>query len=197
MYYFRILNVLFFQETTNVVVECQKPSVDFFKDIFLDDSDDDTDIQEPLKINNIPNNSNNRDINSSNVVPENKEKLKPNVSNTAPFNLFPPKGIFANLNFEDLFDSSDKTNENEKKITPVNNIQKDIYGPFMPEHKIENASNAATVKSISKVESTFMEDEWVEKSELSNDKLSHKNKHSKSKKHKHKHKSKKKSHKHK
>lgn len=121
---------------------------------------------------------------------------KPESSATH-FNLFPPRGIFANLNFEDLFDSSNK-NGGKKTDNLGNKSQNDnkdkLYGPSMPECKNLNVISSININNI---ENTLSDDEWVEKSELPKNGSSH-NKHSKHKKHKHKHKSKKKSsHKHK
>lgn len=174
---------VFFQETTNDVVECQKPSVDFFKDIFLDDSDEDTVID--LKSENISTDPNENNTCSTEVLSAKNEVKELNVPSTIPFNIFPPKGIFANLNFDDLFDTSHKNNENGS----INNS----YGPSMPESKNLKINPV----NIKRFENTSSEDEWVEKTESCNKEPSHKNKHSKHKKHKHKHKSKKKSHKHK
>jgi len=64
----------------------------------------------------------------------------------------------------------------------------------LPE-KNELNSSLVNIKSIEI--NSFVEDDWVEKSESPNNISNNKNKHSKHKKHKHKHKSKKKSHKHK
>lgn len=120
-------------------------------------------------------------------------KTSENVSNTTPFNLFPPQGIFANLNFDELFDTS--KNEKQNKVGCTNkNLNDNLntsYGPSLPELNKNIITNSISVNSI---QNTFVEDEWIEKPELSNDfKSSHKKKHLK----KHKHKSKKKSHKHK
>jgi len=116
-------------------------------------------------------------------------------------NLFPPKGIFANLDFGDLFNTPNKNNEieneNKNAHSSRNKYTFDInksYGPILPE-KNELSSSLINMKSIEN--NSFVEDDWVEKSESPNNISINKNKHSKHKKQKHKHKSKKKSHKHK
>lgn len=183
---------LLFQESSNDVVECQKPSVDFFKDIFLDNSDDDTLTDIKSEKNSTDPNEN--DICTTEVLSVKKEIKKLDVPR--PYNIFPPKGIFANLNFEDLFDNSPKNNENRsghKAVkTDIDNIN-NSYGPLMPESK-NFRMNPVNIKLI---ENASSEDEWVEKTESVSKESSHKHKHSKHKKHKHKHKLKKKSHKHK
>lgn len=126
-------------------------------------------------------------------MPINKEIVKSSVQISTTFNLFPPKGIFANLDFGDLFDTSNRNNENKTACSskyPMDNINKS-YGPLLPE-QLELKPSLVNIKSV---ENSLVEDEWVEKSESHNNISNHKNKHSKHKKHKHK--SKKKSHKHK
>lgn len=185
-----------FQDTTaQHIVENQKPSVDFFKDIFLDSSDEETpEVQESLKNEEIPKNSNENDVYSTEISSVKEETVESNVQSAKPFNIFPPKGIFANLNFDELFNSPDNDTTNKNKISSNNethNINKP-YGPLLPE-KNNVQFSAINLKNI---ESASSDDEWVEKMELSTKKeTSHKKKHSK--KSKHKKKSKKKSHKHK
>lgn len=167
--------------------------MDFFKDIFLDDCNDET-LNEPKTLKTekqIPTNFNNTDVCVTKISPVKNEVLESNVASTTPFNLFPPKGIFANLNFDDLFNSpnnsriENKTSQSDKIQT--NSINK-LYGPLLPECL---SSKTKSVK-VHSIDSEFMEDEWVEKTESPKKESSHKNKH---KKHKHKKKSKKKSHK--
>lgn len=122
-----------------------------------------------------------------------KLKTSENVPNNTPFNLFPPQGIFANLNFDELFDTSKNDKQNKVGFTNKNqnNNVNTLYGPSLPELNKNITTNSICINSI---QNTLVEDEWIEKPELSNDLISsHKKKHSK----KHKHKSKKKSHKHK
>lgn len=153
-------------------------------------------VQQSLKNENIPRNSNEKDVCSTEISSVKKETVESNVQSAKPFNMFPPKGIFANLNFDDLFNSPDNNTTNKNNISSKNetdNINKQ-YGPLLPEkNNIQFRSiNLKNIKSVSS------DDEWVEKIELSTKKeTSHKKKHSKSKKSKHKKKSKKKSHKHK
>ncbi|XP_026817335.1 G patch domain-containing protein 1 [Rhopalosiphum maidis] len=182
-------------EATSDEVESQKPSVDFFKDIFLDDSDDETLIvQNSIKSEEVSTNSNEKELRSTNISIKKENTVESNVQSSSTFNLFPPKGIFANLNFGDLFDTPNKNNKNENEHSSKNqtdNINKS-YGPILPAQRDLNSS----LVNI-KVENSFVDDDWVEKSESPTNISNNKNKHSKHKKHKHKHKSKKKSHKHK
>ncbi|CAI6355301.1 unnamed protein product [Macrosiphum euphorbiae] len=187
-------------ETISDVVECQKPSVDFFKDIFLDDSDDETlTVQNSLKSEEVSTNANEKEVRLTNISIKKENIVESSVQSSTTFNLFPPKGIFANLNFGDLFDTPNKSNKigNENKNAHSSkNHTVDInksYGPLLPE---QNDLNSSFV-NIKSIENSFVEDDWVEKSESPNNISNNKNKHSKHKKHKHKHKSKKKSHKHK
>lgn len=196
-----IVLFFFFQEAINDVVECQKPSVDFFKDIFLDDSDDETlTVQNSLKSEELSTNSNAKELCLTNDSIKKENIVESRVQSSTTFNLFPPKGIFANLDFGDLFDTPNKNieieNENKNAHSGRNhtfNINKP-YGPLLPE---KNESNLSLVNIKSIENNSFAEDDWVEKSESPNSSSNNKNKHSKHKKHKHKHKSKKKSHKHK
>lgn len=166
----------------------------------MDDSEEEEEIlseEKPFKSEGIPTtsieNNNKQAKKSSSIV----EKVEPIVTKTKPFNLFPPRGIFANLNLDDLFDTPNKINDNsnEHKTSQIHSNEIDklnmLYGPSLPENK-KTSSSSISIKSIV---NNFAEDEWVEKSESSNNESSHKNKHSKHKKSKHKHKSKKKSHK--
>lgn len=153
-------------------MECQKPTVDFFKDIFLTDSDEENSI----------------DDTSTTTNPE-KDDHATNILSNAPnttMHFCPPRGIFANLNFDELF-SSKKNDEPEiGNITAknqTNNINK-LYGPLL-EHK-PLFLNPVT---FNPVENMSIDDEWTEKSPSSNHVSNHK-KHKK-----HKHKKKKKSHK--
>lgn len=187
-------------ETISDVVECQKPSVDFFKDIFLDDSDDETLIvQNSLKDEKLSTNSDKKELHLTDISIKKENIVESNVQSSTTFNLFPPKGIFANLDFGDLFNTPNKNNkiENENKNVHSSKNQTDdinkSYGPFLPEQNDLN-SRLVNIKSI---EDSFVDDDWVEKSEPDKNISNNKNKHSKHKKHKHKHKSKKKSHKHK
>lgn len=182
-----------FQETIIVdEVACQKPSVDFFKDIFLDDSDDETLIvQSSLKSEEVSTNSNEKELHSTNISIKKENKAESSAQSSTTFNLFPPRGIFANLDFDILFDTPNKNNKNENEhstINQTNNTNK-LYGPLLPENLSSSSVNI-------KIENSFADDDWVEKSESPTNVSSNKNKHSKHKKHKHKHKSKKKSHKH-
>jgi hypothetical protein len=158
----------------------------------LDDSDEDTvndDKSEKISMDPIENTCSNETLS---VKTEVKEL---NVPSSTPLNIIPPKGIFANLNFDDLFDTSHKKNENgnENKVTinEIDNIN-NLYGPLKPESRKISKMNSVNIK---KIENTSSEDEWVEKPESFSKESSLKKKHSKHKKHKHK--SKKKSHKHK
>lgn len=187
-------------QETNDLVESQKPSVDFFKDIFLDGSDDEILIApKPFKSEGLQEKErtydDEKEIRSNEIVSEKKESTEPKPSSTTHLNLFPPKGIFANLNFDDLFKPNKSTaNETEKKIgdnkNKINNLPKS-YGPFLPEYE----KLTTTYVKIKGIDKTFEEDEWVEKSEVYSSESSHKNKHSKHSKHKKHKKSKKKSHK--
>jgi len=166
----------------------------------LDDSDDETlTVQNSLKTEEISTNSNEKEIRSTNISIKKENIVESSVQSSTTFNLFPPKGIFANLNFGDLFDTPNKSNkignENKNAYSSKNHtvdINKS-YGPLLPE---KNDLNSSFV-NIKSIENSFVEDDWVEKSESPNNISNSKNKHSKHKKHKHKHKSKKKSHKHK
>jgi len=120
-----------------------------------------------------------------------KETIKPNVSSTKHFNIFPSKGIFANLNFDELFNTPITDNADKNEISQVN--KNHLYGPLLPE-KINLKTNTVNPKMF---QETFSDDEWVEKVESPKRKTSHSKKHSKHKKSKSKSKSKKKSHKHK
>lgn len=173
--------------------------MDFFKDIFIDGSDDEIPItQIPFKIKESPRKeiiiNDQKQINLNEISSEKKES----TSNTTHFNLFPPKGIFANLNFDELFTPNKHiANQSENSIVSGNknqiNNKTKSYGPFLPEYE----KLTTTYVKIKGTEiKTLEEDEWVEKEESCNNESSHKNKHSKHKKHKKKHKSKKKSHKH-
>lgn len=153
-------------------------------------------VQQSLKNEDIPKNSNEKDVCSTESPSVKKETVESNVQSAKPFNLFPPKGIFANLNFDDLFNSPDNNTTNKNKISSKNetdNINKE-YGPLLPE---QNNIQFTSI-DLKNIKNTSSDDEWVEKIELSTKKeTSHKKKHSKNKKSKHKKKSKKKSHKHK
>lgn len=176
-------------------VACQKPSVDFFKDIFLDDSDDETLIvQSSLKSEEVSTNSNEKELHSTNISIKKENIVESSAQSSTTFNLFPPKGIFANLDFDNLFDTPNINNKNENEHSSTNqtNNTNKLYGPLLPEQCNLNSSSVNI-----KIENSFADDDWVEKSESPTNISSNKNKHSKHKKHKHKHKSKKKSHKHK
>lgn len=165
----------------------------------MDSSDDETlNVQQPsVKKEEEPTSSNNDDTCATEISSEHKETAKSSVSSTAPLNIFPAKGIFANLNFDELFDTP-KTNSSDKNtISQVNDNQFNsthkFYGPFLPE---QNNLKASSVNPII-VPDTFSDDEWVEKVESPNRKINHSKKHSKHKKSKSKRKSTKKSRKHK
>jgi len=162
----------------------------------LDDSDDETLIvQNSIKSEEVCTNSNEKELCLKDISIKKENIVESNAQRSTTFNLFPPKGIFANLDFGDLFDTHNKNNENQNahcSKDQTDNINK-LYGPILPEQCGINSS----LVNIKKIENLFVEDDWVEKSELPDDISNNKNKHSKHKKHKHKHKSKKKSHKHK
>lgn len=166
----------------------------------MDDSDDETlTVQNALKSEETSSNSNSKEIRLTNISIKKENIVESSVPSSTTFNLFPPKGIFANLDFGDLFDTPNKSNkiENENKNAHTSKshtvgINK-LYGPLLPE---QNDLNSSFV-NIKSIENSFVEDDWVEKSESPKNISNNKNKHSKHKKHKHKHKSKKKSHKHK
>lgn len=161
----------------------------------MDDSDDETLIvQNSIKSEEVSTNSNEKELRSTNISIKKENTVESNVQSSSTFNLFPPKGIFANLDFGDLFDTPNKNNKNENEHSSINQTDNIIksYGPILPAQRDLNSS----LVNI-KVENSFVDDDWVEKSESPTNISNNKNKHSKHKKHKHKHKSKKKSHKHK
>lgn len=133
----------------------------------MDDSD------ENFSENKLPD-INMKDDHSKEILSSNKETAK---SGTL------PKGIFTNLNFDNLFNSP----VNNCCITQTDNENK-LYGPILPEYKSLNVSSV-NVKSI---ENSSSGDEWIEKTQSSKEVASRQNKHKKHKKHK-----KKKSHKYK
>jgi len=167
----------------------------------LDDSDDEPlTVQNSLKSEEVSTNFNEKEIRSTNISIKKENIVESSVQSSTTFNLFPPKGIFANLDFGDLFDTPNKSNkigiENKNAHSSTNHSvdNNKLYGPLLPEQNDKMNSSFVNTKSI---ENSFVEDEWVEKSDSPNNISNNKNKHSKHKKHKHKHKSKKKSHKHK
>lgn len=153
-------------------------------------------VKQSLKNEDIPRNSNQKDVCSTEIPSVKKETVESNVQSAKPFNLFPPKGIFANLNFDELFNSPDNNTTNKNKISSKNETDNSNkqYGPLLPE---QNNIQLTSI-NLKNIKSDSSDDEWVEKTDLSTKKeTSHKKKHSKNKKSKHKKKSKKKSHKHK
>lgn len=162
----------------------------------MDDSDEDTeDTVIDQKSEKILTDPIENDTSSTKILSVKNEVKELNVPSSTLLNFVPPKGIFANLNFEDICDTSLKKNENENNSTvrEVDSVS-NLYGPLVPEFRKISKMNSVNIKRI---ENTSSEDEWVEKTESYNKESSSKNKHSKHKKQKHKHKSKKKSHKHK
>lgn len=122
-------------------------------------------------------------VHSPEISSSNKEPL-PNIK---PSTICHPKGIFANLKFDDLL-TPNKKNDNESDYINKNQTSSHIkktYGPSLPEDK--NLSRISI--DISNTVTPFEDDEWVEKSESSNNESSHKNKRKKHKKNKHKKKS--------
>lgn len=136
----------------------------------MDDSSDDEILNEKI-------------VHSPEILSSVEEPLPITKSST----IGPPKGIFANLKFDDLL-SQNKNNDNKIDYINKNQTSSHInktYGPSLPENK--NIRGVSV--NISSIETSFTEDEWVEKSESLKIKTSHKNKHKKHKKNKHKKKS--------
>ncbi|XP_050528379.1 uncharacterized protein LOC126898425 [Daktulosphaira vitifoliae] len=165
-----------------------KPNVDFFKDIFLDDSDIEDSTNEPSVSETSTIISNTNSMTNTIIIAEKKHDTPETSHGTNNFTLFPPKGIFANLNFEELFDNKSNSNiENKNKSDKVLVDDKPLYGPSV----LPIVRNVSVVRSVVKTQSSS-DEEWIEKTEIKSKKSSHKHN-----KHKKKHKNKKKSHKHK
>lgn len=155
-------------------MECEKPTVDFFKDIFLSDSDEENPVD------NMPTTTNHE------KETDHETNISSNVPDTTIYHCS-PKGIFADLNFDGLFSS--KISNEPKLENEIDNNQTDninnIYGP-LPENKPLHVNPVI----FNPIENTSTDDEWTEKSPCTD----HKSNKKKHKKHKHK-KKKKKSHK--
>ncbi|VVC24072.1 G-patch domain,G patch domain-containing protein, N-terminal [Cinara cedri] len=149
-----------------------KPTIDFFKDIFLTDSDEENSV----------------DNTSTTTNPENNNPAASILSNAPSTSTYicPPSGIFANLNFDDLIPlkKSDES-EIEKNDKNQTDTENKVYGP-LPEQKPLYLNPIR----FNPIENTSTDDEWTEKIKSPN-RVSH---HKKHKKHKLK-KKKKKSHK--
>jgi len=134
----------------------------------LDDSDENNFSENKLPDINM------EDDHPKEILSLNKETAKPGIL---------PKGIFTNLNFDNLFNSP----VNDYCITQTDNENK-LYGPLLPEDKSLNVSSV----NVRSIENSLSGDEWIEKTQSSKEIASRQNKHKKHKKHK-----KKKSHKYK
>lgn len=164
--------------------------MDLYKSIFLSDSE-----------NEEVNESNTTDVNDFMEKPKNVER-----------NTSPPRGIFANIDFDELNSwkrntdktnetkinnetkSKDKTTDNEEiKNIPETNEDANVYGPKIPDNLKKHIEDSVIIVNDFKPvyrnkekrdESSSDSDSWVEAKELK----SKKDKKKKSKKHKSKHK---------
>ncbi|KPJ00790.1 G patch domain-containing protein 1-like [Papilio xuthus] len=178
----------------NVVTETinKFDKMDLYKSIFLSDSENE---EETSKV------SNTKDINDFVEKPKNVER-----------NTSPPRGIFANIDFDELNSwrrntddkitetktvnetkPTNKTTDNEKCNDPPETNEDNVYGPKIPENlkkRLEDNTIVNDLKPVYRskekrdVDSSSESDSWVEAKDLK----SKKDKKKKSKKHKSKHK---------
>ncbi|KAM3961383.1 G patch domain-containing protein 1 homolog [Aphomia sociella] len=168
--------------------------MDLYKSIFLSDSEDE---ESPKKDENTV-----KDANEFIDVPKNVER-----------NTSPPRGIFANIDFDELNswkrNAEDKKSSNEKEpssskeenkeVSNINNTEViETYGPKIPENLMKSLEGESESKSfkpvyrtqserdreVHEVDSSSSADSWVDVKEVK----SKKEKKKKSKKHKSKHK---------
>ncbi|CAB3229569.1 unnamed protein product [Arctia plantaginis] len=166
-------------EVTETINKFDK--MDLYKSIFLSDSED-----EPLEAK-----QQTSDKTDFIDVPKNIER-----------NNSPPRGIFANINFDEL--NSWKRKDDKPVTNPSNaidikksetkdfSLEEEMYGPKIPENikkRLLSEGSSSNVKESIEVGSSSSEDSWVDVNELK----SKKTKKKKSKKHKSKHKKKSKS----
>ncbi|PZC70428.1 hypothetical protein B5X24_HaOG216309 [Helicoverpa armigera] len=170
-------------EVTDTINQFDK--MDLYKSIFLSDSEEEID---------------NEDKSKNNEASDYIDKPKNVERNTSP-----PRGIFANIDFDELNSwrrkddvpkpKEDSSKKDENVSNKVENTQRKdddaMYGPKIPENlqkrlQSETQNNA---KETIDINSSSSEDSWVDINEVSTKK--HKKK--KSKKHKSKHKKKSKS----
>ncbi|CAH1640735.1 unnamed protein product [Spodoptera littoralis] len=162
--------------------------MDLYKSIFLSDTEDEEDTEK----------SKENDGTDFIDVPKNVER-----------NMSPPRGIFANIDFDEINSWRRKEPEkvpeaSTKKDESVNDVSKKVdkpeeknddeamYGPKIPENlqkRLESEVHKEDLKETIDVDSTSSEDSWVDIKEVKNKKQKKK----KSKKHKSKHKKKSKS----
>lgn len=165
------------KEVTETINKFDK--MDLYKSIFLSDSED----EQPQNVNNQSN------------IEDFTEKAKNVQRNTSP-----PRGIFANIDFDEL--NSWRRNVEEKQ-TNVKEIEKDtnevkkveetaLYGPQIPDNlkkrlESENLQSSESSKpDIQEIDSSSSSDSWVEMKELKKKRKKkkvkkHKSKHKKSK----------------
>lgn len=165
-------------EVTQTINKFDK--MDLYKSIFLSDSEEE-EIVEKNKIN---------DVTDFIDMPKNIEK-----------NNSPPRGIFANIDFDELNswrrkDESSvvKNNENNSTVSidkAESKIEEEMYGPKIPENIQKRLMSEDSNKEKDSIEvvSSSSADSWVDAKEIKTKKLKKK----KSKKHKSKHKKKSKS----
>lgn len=150
--------------------------MDLYKSIFLSDSEEEEDLTKKNEVSDFI------------ETPKNVER-----------NTSPPRGIFANIDFDELnaWRRTDTTKKEETK-KPENTIIKDkqeksepaeeMYGPKIPENLQNRLQPKVKDQTSIEIGSSSSEDSWVDANELKS-----KKKKKKSKKHKSKHKKKSKS----
>ncbi|XP_030024107.2 G patch domain-containing protein 1 homolog isoform X1 [Manduca sexta] len=162
------------KEVTETINKFDK--MDLYKSIFLSDSEDEEPIPDKNKTDFID-------------VPKNVER-----------NTSPPRGIFANINFDELNSwkrNDDKpptgTKKDEEKIEEKdsNSNEEQYYGPKIPDNlkKRLEADVGGVVTAVQEIDSSSSSDSWVDVKEVK------KKKKKKVKKHKSKHKKKNSKHK--
>lgn len=162
-------------EVTETINKFDK--MDLYKSIFLSDSEDE--VVEETKPSG--------DVTDFIETPRNIER-----------NTSPPRGIFANIDFDEINSwkrkgevTENKTEAKKDEKVTEKDIGEEMYGPKIPENlqkRLSEASNSKITEAI-EVGSSSSEDSWVDINELKNKKQKKK----KSKKHKSKHKKKSKS----
>uniref|UniRef100_A0A2A4J8Q6 G-patch domain-containing protein n=1 Tax=Heliothis virescens TaxID=7102 RepID=A0A2A4J8Q6_HELVI len=165
-------------EVTDTINQFDK--MDLYKSIFLSDSEEEIDNEDKTK---------NNEATDFVDKPKNVER-----------NTSPPRGIFANIDFDELnsWRRKDETpklpkpsEDSTKKVETVETNDEAMYGPKIPENlqkRLQETQNNNAKEAID-VNSSSSEDSWVDINEINTKK--HKKK--KSKKHKSKHKKKSKS----
>lgn len=169
-------------EVTEAINKFDK--MDLYKSIFLSDSEEEEADSEDKKTNS--------EVTDFIDVPKNIER-----------NTSPPRGIFANIDFDEL--NSWRRRDNDTKILedsskadnptkPKDEVNEDeaMYGPKIPENlqkRLQSEVQNNIAKETIEIDSSSSEDSWVDMNEIKNKKQKKK----KSKKHKSKHKKKSKS----